>query len=311
MSPSDTLPWGVDEFAVLAANQTEVAQTVEPGVAPSPAPGVEEEVYPRAPKGPGTPTGDAEANRRARRRAAEYRYLAPVAAVAYSIDPAYLVRALGAVVIPVFILGLLVALVAAFGGLDTLSVGTVGVLSLLNLGRSLNIASWFSCLCFFGSAMALVLLAALAKSSGDPIARDWRRLSWVFLAASVDQVCGIHETLLSAVHRAVAFSTALDFVWIVAAAAALFLYFRPLMGCLPPPVRNRFAISAGLYLFGAICMEFAARQTFSYGVHGVWEFMTLFDRLVEMTGILLFLRALVDQLTDYAPRFGLRLDRRK
>ena len=298
MSPSGTIRPGV---------QNSVDESVDTRYDPGVAPDLQDEAF--------YPSVDEGSRAGASFRwspAAEYRYNGPVAAVTFSLDPANIVRLLGAVVIPVFCLGFLVAIVALFAGLDAFPTGTGDVWALLSLGRSANVASWFACLCFFASATAMGLLGSIATVSDDPLARDWRRLSWVFLLVSVDQVCTVHETVLSAIHRVIPFPRVFDFFWVVLVAAGLLYYFRRFLACLPPPIRNRFALSAVIYFFGALGMEFGgiAIPT-NNGVHGLWEFSALFDRVLQMTGLLLFMRSLVDHLTDYAPRFGVRLDRRR
>ena len=187
-----------------------------------------------------------------------------------------------------------------------------GIWSVLTLGRSPNVASWFACLGFFGSAAAMALLARLARASGDSLARDWGRLSWICLLISADQVCSIHEAVLAALHDLIPFSTVFDFAWLLLASSALFFFFRPFLSCLPPPIRNRFVVAAAIYFFGALGMELAPHAPLRInGAPGIYEIVTLVDRIMQITGLLLFMRTLVDHLSDFAPRFGVKLDRRK
>jgi hypothetical protein len=302
MPPSETLH---------AGSQQEVheATFTVPAAAPAARPGPTGTPVTDTAGGYGWPSGD------------EYRYHAPVAAVSFTFHPASVVRLFGALAIPVFVLGFAVAMLALFLRSGIFNSAIVddfafsapnGIWQVITLGRSPNIVSWFACLGFFGSAAATALLARIAGASGDPLARDWRRFSWVLLLVSADQVCALHEAVFALLHRAVAFSPVLDFLWLPVASAALFFYFRPFLGCLPPPIRNRFVLASAIYFFGALGMELAPHAPLRIdGGPGIFEITTLVDRILQVTGLLLFMRTLVDHLTDFAPRFGVKLDRRK
>lgn len=295
MSPPEILQASLRE-GVQEATFAAATSTAPPAVRPGPT---------------GTPVTDTGGGYEWS-EADEYRYNAPVAAVSFTFHPASVVRLFGALAIPVFVAGFAVAMFTAFLRDQAVYTDLSGVLGVLTLGRSLNVVSWFSCLGFFGSATAMALLARLAGSAGDPLARDWRRLSWICLLVSADQVSAIHETLLTALHPVISFSPNFDFAWLPVAAAALFFAFRPFLSCLPPAIRNRFVLAAAIYFFGALGMELAPRAPLRIdGAPGIYEIVTLVDRILQITGLLLFMRTLVDHLTDFAPRFGVKLDRRK
>lgn len=176
-----------------------------------------------------------------------------------------------------------------------------GLTKLFDLDREANIPTWFSGFLLGLAAALLGLIGANHRRLGNRTGGQWIALAWIFAFLSLDEVAGVHERLGAILRRASSISHWTHFVWPIPATvlvAVLFLMYRKWFAALERPTRRGIWIAAAVYLGGAIGMEvlsgvYWARQ----GVEShdlVYTILTTIEETLEMAGMLLFIRVLLD-----------------
>ena len=180
-----------------------------------------------------------------------------------------------------------------------------GLVPLFDLDLERNVPSLFSTLLLFCAAMLLALITAVKSRDQDPDVVKWAILGLGFLFMTVDEAVGLHEMLTLPVRKALGEGRLgiFNYAWVVAGlvmVAIVGVTFVGFLFRLPPKTRRRFLIAATVYLGGALGVELItgayaeryATNTLAYTmVVGVEETM-------EMTGAILFIRALLLYLGD-------------
>jgi hypothetical protein len=175
-----------------------------------------------------------------------------------------------------------------------------GVARWFNLDREANVPTFFSAL-LLGLAAALLALSGTHHARRhDPAARQWVVLAWIFAFLSLDEVAGIHERLGIWLRHAVALDEWVHFVWPLPAivlVAALYLAYWPWFAALDRATRRGVVIAAAVYLAGAVGMELVSgfywARTGSYRVDLAYAGITTVEETLEMLGMLLFIRVLL------------------
>lgn len=180
-----------------------------------------------------------------------------------------------------------------------------------------NLPTVYSMLLLVMAALLLACIAAGQLQRRARFAFAWLALSLVFLGMAVDEVASIHESLTHPLRRQLGLAVGgwLHFSWVVVGAAVVLVLgiaFLPFLLRLPPDTRRRFVLAGFLYVGGALGMELVGGRTFveqgeatlglSYAVASTAE------ELLELAGLLVFIRALLLHLRDYAPELHLRLE---
>lgn len=176
----------------------------------------------------------------------------------------------------------------------------MGLIPLFSLNGEYTVPALFSTLILWLSAGLLWFIASRKKGSTGKETFYWKILSLVFVFLGLDELFTIHENFarLEPVLSKYIYVFSRFMYWTVAYGllVVLFsLFFFRFYLRLPAPTRNRFALAAALYVGGAIGMEIAgAWFTKKYAMPAVSRgFFSAVEEGMEMTGIVLFIRALV------------------
>lgn len=165
------------------------------------------------------------------------------------------------------------------------------ILDRFNVDVEDSFPTWYSSATLLACAG---LLAAIARRRrGDPFARHWWVLSLTFVALSIDETVGLHETL----------NTVSSIGWTGPAAIAVALFgigFLRFLRHLPQSARRGFIIAGLCYVGGAIGIEQALGwlggkthlESFAYALWSAAE------EGAEMAGVLIFLYSLLRLLED-------------
>lgn len=176
-----------------------------------------------------------------------------------------------------------------------------GFARFFNLDSERNIPTYFSALLLgFGGAL-LGLCGTHHALRRDPAARRWIVLAWIFVFLSLDEVISIHEHLGRMLRDAMNLSQWVHFVWpfpAIVLVALLYLAYRPWFAALDRATRRRIVIAAAVYLTGAVGMELVSgvywAGTGHYTVDLVYASITTLEETLELLGMLLFVRVLLD-----------------
>ncbi|NLC58007.1 MAG: hypothetical protein GX774_14345 [Armatimonadetes bacterium] len=177
-----------------------------------------------------------------------------------------------------------VGLIFEFG----LGHGTVlGLLELTRMSSEANPPAWYSASALLLTAGLLWVNAGIAARRGDPMARRWGVLAIAFAYVSMDEGGHIHEV--------VGRVTGIPWFYLWGAmAGVLGLYVLPLLARLPADTRRLFLTAALIFLCGAVGME--RLNTWPPGslADGI---CTMIEETLEMSGVLVFIHALLTHLS--------------
>ena len=171
------------------------------------------------------------------------------------------------------------------------------------LAREANPSTWFAALLLGGTA-----LAAYVGGAGRPDARTWRVVAAIFLVMSLDEVGTFHEWLGAVPVVPGIGSRGWAGAGVVLAAVVGFRLFR---WVLTLDTALRFALLAGAVVFlgGAVGFEVAAGEweTAHGRDTGFWLLSSVEENL-ELAGVLLVLRAVLEHLAARATPVAVRVD---
>lgn len=176
-----------------------------------------------------------------------------------------------------------------------------------------NIPTFFSTILLLLSAL---LLAAISiKKRRAPYARHWSLLPVVFFLLALDEGASMHEYLINPLRVALGATGLLYYTWVVPGAlfavvfAACYLQF---LSHLPARTRRLFVLAGVLFVGGAIGFELLEGQYFyHYGVREdfLYSLLTALEEALEMTGVIVFIYALLDYLRQLPGPLQLRIEK--
>ena len=167
-----------------------------------------------------------------------------------------------------------------------------------------NIPSWYSSSALLASSALLYAIVVFKSRAADDYQRHWKLLAVIFLYLSLDEAAMGHEMLNKPVRAAFNTEGLLYFPWVLVAGVCLilllFVYKRFLLH-LPSNIRILFISSGIIFVFGAIGVE-------CLGSYNTWQnttsgradmIFTTTEEFLEMTGIALFIYALMRYLNEH------------
>jgi len=185
---------------------------------------------------------------------------------------------------------------------------------LFDLDEEYNIPTFFSVTLLL---MAGSLLAAIALLTGTRPLSDlskWLTLSLGFFCMAYDEAFLVHERLIHPVRSLLGNSSLgiFYYAWVIPGAALVFLlalFYLKFLLRLPVKTRFRFVLAAGLYLGGCIGFEFVGGwYAESNGVQSLtYNLITTVEESLEMTGLIVFIRALLIHLGENYQSMKLRV----
>lgn len=193
-------------------------------------------------------------------------------------------------------------------------VHTERLFPLFDLDDEYNVPTFFSVTLLL---MAGSLLAAIALLTGTRPISDlskWLILSLGFFCMAYDEAFLVHERLIHPVRSLLGNSSLgiFYYAWVIPGAALVFLlalFYLKFLLRLPAKTRFRFVLAAGLYLGGCIGFEFIGGwYAESNGVQSLtYNLITTAEESLEMTGLIVFIRALLIYLGENYESMKLRV----
>ena len=181
--------------------------------------------------------------------------------------------------------------------------------SVSNEGR---LPTFYSGVTLLVAALLLAVTATHERNRGGRFARHWFGLSLIFVFMAADELLAIHELSMVPLRRLFGITGGpLFFAWVIPAAAFLVLlaitYARFLMA-LPRPSMRSFLIAGVVYVGGALGMELVGSAYFtSHSNDMIYGVIATVEELGEMTGMAVFILALLDHLARIAPDWRVEL----
>lgn len=184
------------------------------------------------------------------------------------------------------------------GGHDSLH----GLVRMFFLDQENNIPTFFSSGILLLSACLLAVIAVLKKRERDSFAGHWTALAIIFMLLSMDEASSTHELLTAPLRNLLQTGGFLYFAWVVPGLAfvlAIAIIFWRFLMHLPTRTRRLFVIAAIVYIAGVIGTELVAGWYVElYGRNNLtYSFLAMLEEILEMTGVIVFVYALLDYMT--------------
>jgi len=176
-----------------------------------------------------------------------------------------------------------------------------GFVPKFDLDTEHSIPTYFSALLLLTASCLLYAISTAMKKYGDIYAKHWLYLSIIFFCMSVDEASSIHELLVPPLRNAFDLSGVLYFSWVIVGFAAVVIvsiaYLRFLLN-LPRNTQIGFVLAAGVYVSGVLGVELLGGfYSSNYGeLNPVYALITTVEETLEMTGIVIFINALINFL---------------
>ena len=187
-----------------------------------------------------------------------------------------------------------------------------GLASKVDLDWENNLPTYFSTIILLIAAVLLGLIYRHHRDKALPETPRWRLLAAIFLLLSIDEASSGHELLITPLREMFQLSGLFYFSWVIIAVPVVFvlgaLYLRFLVR-LPATTRNQFLLAAALYLGGALGLELLGGYTYSGDYKNptlTYELVAHTEELLEMTGTIVFIHALLGYIARYLPSIHIR-----
>ncbi len=177
-----------------------------------------------------------------------------------------------------------------------------GLVDSFDMNVENNVPTFFSAFILVTSAVLLTVITS--QSTADRYAGHWKWLVIIFTFMAIDEDAALHELLIEPVRDLLPVSGPLYFAWVIPYGLAVLaigvLYLR-FVWSLTARTRGLFIAAGSLYLAGALGFESIGGWYFSR--HGETEdlrysLLVATEEFLEMSGIILFIYALLDYLRD-------------
>jgi hypothetical protein len=174
-----------------------------------------------------------------------------------------------------------------------------------------NLPAWLSAALLLLAGLLLAAIASVHRRRARQ-AGYWLLLSLIFVFLSLDEVAQLHELSIRPLREQFHASGFLYYPWIIPASLGVTLlavgYSRFLI-VLPSRTRWLFLFAAALYLGGSLLVEaLSAMQASLHGQQTLgYHLIVTVEELLEMSGVVVFLYALLDYLTQRFPRITIHV----
>jgi hypothetical protein len=181
-----------------------------------------------------------------------------------------------------------------------------------------NIPAFFSSIILLIAGGLLLLIHTQQKNyTESKPTRHWLILGWIFMFMAVDENVQIHEHIADFVRPQLGndLSGLLHWAWVVPYAIltlAVVAYFIGFVLRLPPYTRNLIIVAGALFVTGALGLELVEGYLYKrYGIDHLYNrILYCIEELMEMTGVVLFIYALLYYLAMHRTQVTIELDER-
>ncbi len=172
---------------------------------------------------------------------------------------------------------------------------------LFYLDAEANVPTWYSASALLLCSALLTTIACAKRAQQDPFVRHWAGMAILFLGMSIDEEAILHEMAIRPLHSALHTGGLLYYAWVVPGAAFVLLFalaYLRFLWRLPPRTRVLFCVAGAVYVGGAIGVESLSGLRAARHGEGdaVYVMIATVEELMEMTGVIVFIYALLDYM---------------
>jgi hypothetical protein len=164
-----------------------------------------------------------------------------------------------------------------------------------------NIPAWYSAMLLLVCALLLASITLAQRyQSGGKLA-GWLLLTVIFLFLSLDEIAQFHELSIAPLRNRFEASGFFHYAWIVPAALCVVLFvlgYLRFLARLPARTRQLFLLAGAVYVAGALGAEaISGKQASLHGEQNLtYHAIITVEELLEMSGVVLFIYALLDYI---------------
>lgn len=193
----------------------------------------------------------------------------------------------------------------------------LGLFDIFNLNSETGVGSWFAAVALLLCSALLALIFSAKRRERDKFVYHWGMLALVFLYLSIDEGSRIHETIGNTLALKVTGVTSgwLHYTWVIYGAALVLvvgLSYLRFLAHLSTKMKRLFFLAGLLYVGGALGMEVLCAKY--YSLHGsqnlTYQMMAVVEECLEMTGITVFIYALLIYIASESKGLRVRLERK-
>lgn len=187
-----------------------------------------------------------------------------------------------------------------------------GLIDTFNLNFENNVPTFFATFMLVACAASLAVIAR-HSAAVDGSATYWKWLAILFLFLAVDEDASLHELLIQPMRERLPFAGPLYFAWVVPYGLAVLvvgLVYVRFIRTLPVRTRRLFVAAGSVYLAGALGFELAGGWYLSQADASEdlrYSLLVAAEESLEMSGIVLFIYALLDHLRQRLGGEALRI----
>jgi hypothetical protein len=173
------------------------------------------------------------------------------------------------------------------------------VVSWLDLSIEQSIPTYYSSATLLFCSLLLAIITFAKKKNGEQYIY-WLGLTLIFLFLSVDEAIGIHEHLNDKMRTTLKVSGLFYFAWVVPYGIAVIVFllgYARFVFRLPSKIRVLFILAGLIYVTGALGVEMIGGEYIeSHGYNVTFHVIATVEELLEMTGIVIFIYALMSYI---------------
>ncbi len=171
------------------------------------------------------------------------------------------------------------------------------ILELFDPGKESSVTTYFSVINLLVAAALLFVIHRDARARAKPMPWHWLALSLVFVYLSLDEGAAIHERAGGRFYEAVGLALPLiqTHRWLIAGVlftVVIGAFFTPFLLRLDAPTRLRFVLAGGIFVAGALGIEFIGAIMINQGgfekVDLAYKLRRIGEEGCELLGIALF-----------------------
>jgi hypothetical protein len=180
------------------------------------------------------------------------------------------------------------------------------LIRLLWLDEECNIPSWYSASLLLICSFLLAFIGSAHREPQDGHRRHWLLLAFIFVFLSLDETAQLHELSIAPLRDRYATTGLLYYPWIVPAGLCVLVFvasYLRFLSRLPQKTRRLFWLAGGIYVGATLGVEaISGTQASLHGEHTVaYHAITTVEELLEMTGLIVFIYALLDYIGRQFP----------
>jgi hypothetical protein len=175
-----------------------------------------------------------------------------------------------------------------------------------------NVPTWYSASLLLLCASLLAIIAGAHRQRDTVYDIRWLILAVVFLLLSLDETAQLHELAIAPLRERFHTTGFLYYAWIVPAGICSGLFALAYLGFLaklPVQTARLMVLAGALYVGGALGVEsLSAKQASLHGEHTIaYHAIITVEELLEMSGLVVFIYALLDYIGRQFPALQLRV----